>query len=330
MTGLKICATGSYLPENIVDNDAFTRIVETSDEWIRTRSGIVTRHIANGDTTWSMGLAAAQNALAAAGMDAAAIDLILVTTVTGDYITPSVSCVLQRELGAKNAACIDINCACAGFVYGLDMAHRYLQCDDIKTVLLVSAEMLSRITNYEDRSTCVLFGDGAGAVVLQAGEGVFASHLGADGSGMHLMFGKHPLQKTPFSDRAIVENEISKSELGDGNLYMGGSEVYKFATHVMPEAIVKSCAKAGVTLDALDWIVPHQANIRIVQTAMKNLGLPMEKAWVNIDHTGNTSSASIPIALDELVRSGKLARGALIGMAGFGAGLIYGGAVMTY
>ena len=330
MNGIRLCATGSYLPDHVVTNDDYAKIVETSDEWIRTRTGIVTRHIANGDTTWSMGVKAAKRALEAGNISPEEIDLILVSTVTGDYITPSLSCVIQHEIGAVNAACIDMNCACAGFVYALDAAHKYLCASEVKTVLIVSAEMLSRITNYDDRTTCVLFGDGAGACILQRGENRFASHLGADGSGMQLMFGLYPPQKTPFNDQPAVENEISKIPMGTGMLYMEGREVYKFATRVMPEAIEKSCAKLGISTTDLDWIVPHQANIRIIQTAMKHLKLPMEKAWVTIQHCGNTSSASIPIALDELVRSGKLKRGDIIGMAGFGAGLVYAGAVFEY
>lgn len=330
MTGLKLCGTGSYLPDNVIDNEAFTAIVETSDEWIRTRSGIATRRIANGDTTWSMGTKAARKALEDAGIPETQVDLILVTTVTSDYLTPSMSCVIQHALGAVNAVCIDINCACAGFVYAMDMAWRYLSCGDFKTVLIISTEMLSRITNYEDRSTCVLFGDGAGACVVQAGEGRFASHLGADGSGMHLLFCKYPAPQSPFTDRPVVENEISQSDHKEGAIFMDGREVYKFATRVMPEAIEKSCGKLGLTPADLDWIVPHQANIRIVQTAMKHLRLPMEKAWMSIDHIGNTSSASIPITLDELVKSGNLKRGQKLAIAGFGAGLTYGGAVFDY
>lgn len=330
MTGLKICGTGSYLPAHVVDNVAFEKIVETSDEWITTRTGIKSRHIADGDTTWSMGYEAARRALESAEISAGDVDLILATTVTADYITPSLSCVIQGLLGAKNAACIDLNCACAGFVYALDMAHRYLQGGDIKTVLIVSSEMLSRCTNYEDRATCVLFGDGAGAAVVRAADAPFASVLGADGTGAHLMFGKNPEPKNPFSSAPLTANAISESPLGIGNFFMDGKEVYKFATHAMPEALRRSCEKAGVTVESLDWVIPHQANIRIVQTSMKNLKLPMERALINIDHTGNTSSATIPVMLDEAARDGRLRRGQLLGMAGFGAGLIYAGAVMEY
>ncbi len=330
MSGIKIRGTGSYSPENIVSNDDFAKIVETSDEWISTRTGIKTRHIADGDTAWSMGKEAALRALKNADMSAEEVDLLLVTTVTPDYYTPSVSCVIQGEIGAVNAACIDLSCACAGFVYAMDMAHRYLSCPDINTVLIVSTERLSGITDYTDRSTCVLFGDGAGACVVQKSEGLFASKIGADGTGAHLMFGRHHRSDSPFSSKAPVENEISKNPCKNGVLYMGGREVYKFATQVMPETIMHCCEKAGMALSDLDWIIPHQANIRIIQTAMKRLGLPMEKAWVNIDHTGNTSSASIPIALDELIQSGKLSRGQKVALTGFGAGLIYAGLVFEY
>ena len=182
MTGIRICGTGSYLPDHVVENEAFTRIVETSDEWIRTRTGISRRHIAEQDTCWSMGVKAAQRAIEAAGVRPEEIDLILFTTVTADYLSPSMSCIVQGEIGAVHASCIDIACACAGYVYALDMARRYLACGDIHTVLIVSSEMLSRATDFSDRSTCVLFGDGAGACVVQAEDVLFATDLGADGT----------------------------------------------------------------------------------------------------------------------------------------------------
>lgn len=330
MTGIRICGVGSYLPDNIVDNEAYTAFIETSDEWISSRTGIKTRHIADGETTWSMGEIAAKRAIAQAGIDPLEIDLILVTSVTSDYITPSLSCVIQNLVGAQNAVCFDLNCACAAFIYALDMAHRYIKCGDYKTVLIVSAEMLSRITNYEDRTTCVLFGDGAGACVVKAGDNLFAAHLGSDGSGMHLLFANNPPPSSPFTTKTPVENEISNMPWPTGKLFMDGKEVYKFATKMMPFSIEKACEKAGITTAELDWVVPHQANIRIIQTAMKNLHLPMEKAAVSIDHYGNTSSASIPILLDEMIGAGKLQRGQKIALSGFGAGLVYGGAVLEY
>lgn len=332
MTGIRFCGTGSYLPPMTVDNGEYAKIVDTSDEWIRPRTGIVTRHIANGETTWRMGARAARAAIDDAGIDPAEIGLVLVTTVTADFATPSMSCCIQQEIGAKNAMCIDVNCACAAFVYAVDMARRYLATGDgVDTVLVVSTEMLSRLTNYADRSTCVLFGDGAGACVIRAEENaMYGAMVGADGSGYGLMFCKNPPPASPWTTNPPEPDEVYTRPELPGQMVMGGREIYKFATKMMPQAINTACARAGITSGELDWIVPHQANVRIVQTAMKNLGLPMEKAFMTIDHTGNTSSASAAIALDELNRSGRLRRGDKVGIAGFGAGLTYGGAVFTW
>lgn len=335
MLGLEICGIGSYLPDTIVDNEAYTNFIDTSDEWIRSRSGITTRHIGNGETTWRMGALAAKRALDDAGMKGEEIGAIIVTSVTPDYMTPSASCIIQGELNAMNALCIDVNCACAAFVYGLDMARRYLACDDIKNVLLISSELLTRMVNYADRSTCILFGDGAGAVVLKAAPGkLFTASLGADGKGYATIFTKNPPHTTPFTHEQPWTDEILESEHGVGlptmRMFMNGPETYKFASRVLPMCLKKACEKAGIEIKDLDWIVPHQANIRISRAAMKNLGLKMDKVYMTIDHTGNTSSASIPIALDEMKKKRLLARGQKLGFAGFGAGLIYGGAVLEY
>lgn len=330
MTGIKVCATGSYVPDNIVDNEAFTKQIETSDEWIRSRTGIVSRNIANGDTTWSMGAKAAKRALETSGIDASAIDVVIATTCTPDWAFPSLSCVVQYEIGAVNAMCLDVNCACTGFVYALDMARRYLACGDMKNVLIVSSELLSRVVDYSDRATCILFGDGAGACVVQAGDGMFSSSLGADGSGYHLLFAKYPQQPSPFTQNPPVENEISRHDSPAMKIVQDGREVYKFATKAMPSAIEQACERAGISPQEIDYIIPHQANIRIVQTAMKHLDLSMDKVWMNIDHCGNTSSASIPIAFDELARSGRLKAGDKVCMVGFGAGLTWGAALFEY
>ena len=330
MAGIRICGTGSYLPDNLVDNDAYAKIVDTSDEWIRPRTGIVTRPIANGETTWRMGAAAGRRALEAAGADPGQVGLIVVTSVTPDFLTPSMSCVIQQELGCPGAMCIDINCACTGFVYGVDMARRYLATGDVDTALVVSTEMLSRITNYADRTTCVLFGDGAGAAVVRRGQGLYGAHLAADGTGYSLMFCRQPRPPSPFTHNPPQPDEIYARPEADGHLVMAGHEVYKFAVKAMPQAVEEACKKAGLTPGQLDWVVPHQANIRIIQTAMKNLGLPMERAWVSIGHTGNISSATIPITLDEMVKAGALHRGDKVAMVGFGAGLTYGAAVLEW
>ena len=328
MIGIKICATGRYLPGEPIHNEAFTSIVETSDEWIRTRTGICCRHIADGDTTWHMGAAAAKSALQDGGIDPERIDLIIASSLTGDYATPSLSCLIQKEIGAQNAMCIDINCACSGFVYALDMARRYLACGDVDTVLIVASEMLSRITDYTDRSTCVLFGDGAGACIVKAAEKLFASHLGADGTGYDLLYSKNDPPASPFTKKPLIEDAISKTDRKPHSLFMDGREVYKFSISAMPHAVRKACEKAGITPEQLDYIVPHQANVRIVQTAMKALKLPMEKAVLYIDKYGITSSASIPIALDALCRSKQVKAGEKLCVVGFGAGLTYGAAVI--
>lgn len=330
MTGINILGTGRYLPERTVKNDEFTAFIETSDEWISTRTGISERHMANGETTCQMGAYAAQAALKDAGVKAEEIDLIIGTTVSSDFLTPAMACVIQNEIGAVNASCFDLNAACSGFVYALEAARGQIACGDVKTVLIVSSEMLSRITDFKDRSTCVLFGDGAGACVVRASESNYASCLGSHGTGCGQIFCKSHQTNSPFFTKPEQQGELFCSDIAPGHLWQNGREVYKFATKIMPEAIHKACAKAGVSENDIAYIIPHQANARIVQSAMKNLGMPMEKAWLTIEHTGNTSSASIPIALDELWKSGKLKRGDLICLVGFGAGLTYGAAVFEW
>ncbi len=330
MTGISILGTGRYLPDRVVSNEEFTAFIETSDEWISSRTGISKRHFADGETTWRMGAQAAQAALDKAGVKAEEIDLIVGTTVTADYQTPSMACVVQHAIGAANAYCFDINAACSAFVYALDLVRSQLACGGARTALIVSSEMLSRLTDFADRTTCVLFGDGAGACVVRAEEKRYASCLGSDGSGYGLIFCKNPPPASPFRVKPDELDDISSTDIKLGHLWQNGREVYKFATKIMPEAVHNACVKAGVKEEDLAYIIPHQANARIVQAAMKNMGLPMEKAWLTIEHTGNTSSASIPIALDELAESGKLKRGDLLCAVGFGAGLTYGAAVFEW
>lgn len=326
MSSINIAGTGVYLPGFIVSNDDFAKIVETSDEWITTRTGIKNRRIAAGETTCEMGLNAAKNALADAGVSPLDIDLILFTSVTPDYYSPSASCVVQGLLGAENAVCIDLNCACAGFVYALDMARRYIVCGDVKTVLIISSESLSKLTDYSDRSTCVLFGDGAAACVVKGSDGMFAPCLKADGTGAKSIVARalKPAE-TPFSENKTEPVDFDGfREPKEHYLYMDGREVYKFATKVMPAAVSEACEKAGISPEELDLIIPHQANIRIIQTAAKNLGLPMDKFFVNVDSYGNTSSASVPIALHEALEAGRIKKGDKICLVGFGAGLVAG------
>ncbi|MCI8501121.1 MAG: ketoacyl-ACP synthase III [Oscillospiraceae bacterium] len=331
MSGVVIKGTGAYLPALCVDNEAFTKILDTSDEWIRTRTGIRTRHFSDGEPGWSMGLKAARQALDSANLRPEEIDLILGTTVTPDYCTPSLACVLQGKLGAVNAIAFDISCACAGFVYALDLANRYLMTDDkIKNVLIVGSEMLSRVTNFEDRASCVLFGDGAGAAVVSAADALFTSSLKVEGMGAGQIFGRYHGTRNPFCNPSPAMDYDEYGDYKEGCLYMNGKEVYKFATRVMAETVTEAAAKAGITPAEIDLIIPHQANIRIIETAAQRLHLPMERFAVNIQKYGNTSSACIPICLDEVNRAGRLKKGDKVCFVGFGAGLVAGAALIEW
>jgi 3-oxoacyl-[acyl-carrier-protein] synthase-3 len=305
-----ITGTGRFIPPDILTNQDLSRMVDTSDEWIASRTGIRTRHIARDMSACDMGEAAARAALDTAGLSPADIGLVVVSTTTPDRPLPSLACDLQLRLGLENAFCFDIGAACSGFIYALDIAALYLRTGGVTHALVVCAEKLSAITDYTDRRTCVLFGDGAGAVVLSAADkpgGLLASYLAARGDGgaaLHCAPG--------------------------GCIQMEGQEVYKFAVRAMPEAIEKTLAKAGRNVTELDFIIPHQANIRIIQSVMHRYGLPPDKVAITIDRYGNTSSASIPIALDELAREGRLRPGALLLMTGFGAGLTYGATLFEW
>lgn len=331
MSGIRIVATGRYVPKKVVQNEDFVKFLDTSDEWITQRTGMKQRHFCAGEPTWLMGALAAKDALEKNGIDPLSIDLIVFTTVTPDYTTPSMACMAQGYIGATNAFCFDINAACSGFVYALDLARRYLACGDVKRVLIVSSEALSRIADFTDRSTCVLFGDAAGACVVEHSEGLFASMACADGTKGGVLYNKvNYLAKSPFLDESLLpayeEPFVPTTEL----LHMDGGEVYKFAVTAFPHAIRTACERAGIPVDALDLIVPHQANLRIVKTAAKTLGYPMEKMYCNMDRYANTSSACTAICLDELVEAGRLKPGDKIGVVGFGGGVTYGACVFEW
>ena len=323
--GIHILGTGSYTPAFQVTNADMAKIVETNDEWIRTRTGIQSRHIADGEPTWYMGAQAASHAIEMAGIDPKDIGLIIDTTITPDFSTPSVSCLVQREIGAVQAACFDLNAACSGFVYGMETAHCFLKTNrEMKYALVVANENLTRITNYSDRSSCILFGDGAAAAIVEYQEDrLYSSYLSADGTGAKFLYARTATPDNPFCKRkAEYDDGIEPGPEGwEHTMRQDGREVYKFAIKAMANSAQKAAEKIGFDLQQLDTIVPHQANIRIIETAMKSLKMPMEKVVVNIDQHGNTSSASIPIALDEAVRSGKIQRGDKICLVGFGAGL---------
>lgn len=329
MQGINILGTGSYSPEMILTNDDLSNYVETSDEWITTRTGIKKRHIANGEPTWSMGTKASRKALEMASIDIKDIGLIIVSSTTEDYYLPSTACMIQRELGAIGSMALDLNCACSGFAYGMDMARRYLLAGDIKYILVVATEALSKITDFTDRTTCVLFGDGAGACIVEASDKLFTSHLGADGNGATFLCARHHEPERQLQGEPVMIEDGLPTELKP-YIIQNGKEVYKFATKILPNATRLACEKINLSVDDIDFFIPHQANIRIIETACKNLGATMDKFIVNIEEHGNTSSATIPIAFDEAVRSGKIQRGDKICFVGFGAGLTYGAVVLEY
>lgn len=329
-TGIKIVGTGMYVPETIATNDDFAKIVDTSDEWITSRTGIKKRHIANGEPTWFMGVKAAEKALEAAKIDAKDIDLILFTTISADYYYPAMASMVQAKIGARSIPTFDIHCACAGFVYALDMARNYLNTGNYNNVLIVSAENLTKQTDYSDRSTCILFGDGAGAAVVKATEGEFYSHFGTEGQGAHTLFIYDDEPGNIFTKGEKLHEFYQFSEWPKGKVYMDGREVYKFAIRVLSESVTDVCRQANITPHEIDWVIPHQANIRIMDGAAKKLHLSMDKFIVNIDQYGNTSSASIPIALDEAYKRGNIRKGQTICMTGFGAGLTYGSVLFKW
>ena len=325
-----IAGTGSYLPERVITNADFEGLLDTTDEWIVTRTGMKERRYSEAMPTWKLGEIASRRALEAAGVKPEELDMIICTTVTNDYAFPSCSCMIQGALGAKNAFALDCVAACAGSVYAVDMARRYLAFDDIKTVLLVACESLSQVTNYEDRGSCILFSDGAGAAILKRGEGAYGASIHSDPEGAQHLYYKHHRKATPFYPAdAPFEDEFFTAEQV-GVLMMNGKEVYKFATAAMPEAVEEACQRAGLLPEKLDLVLPHQANLRILETAAKRLGLPMEKLCITIDKYGNNSSASVMICLDECVRGGRIKQGDNICLVGFGAGLTYGAVALEY
>lgn len=330
MFGINIIGTGSYAPELKITNDDMAKIVETNDEWITTRTGIKSRHYTNGETTWKIGLKAAEKAVEAAGISPEEIGLVIFSTITSDFSTPSCACLVQDAIGAKNAAAFDLNAACSGFVYSLDTAKRFLQTDDdLKYVLVVSAEVLSRIIDFNDRSTCILFGDGAGAVVVGRSDKMYSSYLSADGSGGKVLYATANFPTHPF--RTNDADDFGEGmDRQDGYLFQDGKEVYKFATKALPTASSKAAEKIGFDIKDADWFIPHQANIRIIETAAKNFGVSMDKFIINLDKYGNTSSASMPIAFDEAVRDGRIKKGQKLCFVGFGAGLTMGAIICEY
>jgi 3-oxoacyl-[acyl-carrier-protein] synthase-3 len=278
-----------------------------------------------------MGAKAAAKAIEAAGIDRSAIDLVIGTTVSGDFTTPSMACMAAHELGITGAACFDVNAACAGFVYALDLVEMHLASGRAKCALIISSEMLSRLTDYTDRSSCCIFADGAGACVVQASDKMYESYLSSEPEGAHRIFAQSAPVQNPFTHTDKFEGQDELFGHGNGSyIFMEGREVYKFATRTMPEAVEQACKKAGIAVADLDVIIPHQANLRIVQTAAKNLGISMDKCYMNIDRYGNTSSACIPIGISDCMESGVLQPGRKVCIVGFGAGLVYAASVFEW
>jgi 3-oxoacyl-[acyl-carrier-protein] synthase-3 len=314
----RIAGTGSYLPPRVMTNAEFAARLDTSDAWIRSRTGIVQRHIAEKSQASSdLALQASTRALEASGLKASEIDLIIVATSTPDYIFPSTACLLQAKLGVKGCPAFDVQAVCSGFVYALATADSFIKNKMAKTALVVGAEVFSRILDWNDRGTCVLFGDGAGAVVLCSSEkpGIHASVLHADGSQVDLL--------------SVPGNVCGGAVVGSPFLQMNGQGVFKFAVRVLEEAARETVAAAGMQMSEIDWLIPHQANVRILDATARKLGLPPEKLVVTVDHHGNTSAASIPLALDEFVRAGKIRPGHRVLMEGVGGGFTWGASLAT-
>lgn len=318
---IRIMGTGSYLPENIVSNDDLAKIMDTSDEWISSRTGIRERHLVKDETTAWMSAEAAKRALAEAGMKAEELDLIIVGTVSGDYVTPSTACEVQSIIGAHNAVAFDMNAACSGFMFAMNTAYAYIHSGIYKNALIIGAETLSRLMDWNDRSTCVLFGDGAGAAVVRADEtGLVNFTQGSDGSKGMVLACKSRLNNNP-----LVQNPTNPDYV-----HMDGQEVYKFAVSTVPVSIRKVLEEAGLEVSDIKYFLLHQANIRIIQSVAKRLKADLDKFPTALEHCGNISAGSVPILLDEVNKKGMLQRGDKIVLAGFGAGLTWSAGVMEW
>ena len=326
MLKARIISTGSYVPENVITNNDLEQIVDTSDEWIIERTGIRERRIVNGtQATSDLAYEAAHQALKKAGLKPGDIDLIIVATISGDMVFPSTACFLQKKLGAKKAAAFDLNAACSGFVYGLHLANSLIKSGAHNRVLLVGAEVLSKFTDWRDRTTCVLFGDGAGAVLLEGTkekQGIYSTHIYSDGSLSDLICLPGGGSRNPCSKESILKRLHF--------MKMKGNETFKVAVRTLEELATRTLEENGLEPSQLSLLIPHQANLRIIQATAKRLGLSPEKVFINIEKYGNTSSASIPIALDEAVQAGRCRKGEYTLLEAFGGGLTWGSALIRW
>ena len=325
MINAKITGVGGYIPEKVYDNAYMESIVDTNDEWIVRRTGIKERHIsADNEYTTDMATIAGRRAIENSGLTPEDIDLILLATVTPDYFTPASSCIVQHNLGAVNAAAFDYNAACSGFVTGLTIARQFIMTGTYKNILVVCADVLSKATDYKDRATCVLFGDAAGAAVVSASEekGIIATDIGADGSS--------GLAITSLAYRDDEEETEKRVSHRKDTIWMAGQAVMKFAVKAMADASEKVIKEAGLTWDDIDLVVPHQANYRIVDSAIKRMGIEKDKVFLNLEKYGNTSASCIPVALSQAVESGRIKKGDKIVLVGFGGGLTWGAALIEW
>lgn len=321
-----IVGTGSYVPDTVLTNEYFEERLDTNNEWIVTRTGIRERRIVRPDVATSdIATYAAEKALEDAKMNPEDIDMIIVATVTPDMSFPSTACLVQKNLGAFKAAAFDISAACSGFIYGLSIASQFVKSGSMKNVLVIGAETLSKITDYSDRNTCILFGDGAGAAIVSRVEkdkGILASYLGADGRGEDLLKLPAGGSRLPASAET-VSNSLHY-------IKMNGSEVFKFATKIIEEAAEKALGMCGLSKEDIDFFIPHQANIRIIESAIRRLNISKDKVFVNIEQYGNMSSASIAVALDEANKNKKINKGDIVVLVGFGGGLTWGSIVLKW
>jgi len=317
-----IAGTGRYLPERILTNADLEKMVETTDEWIRTRTGIEQRHVASEEElTSDLCVNAANSAMEAAGVTADDIDLIIVGTTSPDLIFPNIATIIQHKMGIPACAAFSVEAACTGFIYALCSADKFIRAGDTKCALVIGAEIITKLIDWEDRSTCVLFGDGAGAVILQPSEeqGIVSTHLGADGQYKDLLY--YPVG---------VSNNLAAAGVGDSRIMMSGNEVFKVAVRTLCAVAEEALNANDLGLDDIDWLIPHQANLRIIQATAKRLGLPMDKVIQTVQIHGNTSAASVPLALDVGVRDGRIQRGQTLLLEAFGGGFTWGSVLVKY
>ncbi|MDK2828055.1 MAG: 3-oxoacyl-[acyl-carrier-protein] synthase [Clostridium butyricum] len=323
MSNVGIAGTGAYVPSLAVTNDDISELVETNDEWIMKRTGIRERRISQGEDTSDMASKAALCALERADVEPKDVELIIVATISPDMFIPSVACLVQSKIGADDAACFDINVACSGFVYAMEIAQSMMKSMNYKNALIIGSETLSKVINWKDRSTCILFGDGAGAAVLKRTEepGIIKSYLKSEGKkGDALTIGAADFN-TPFSKESVER---------DRHIYMNGGDVLKFAVNALADSVNKVLDETGLSMDDIKYIVPHQANVRIIQSAAKKLHTDLDKFYINLEKYGNTSSASVPIALNEMYEKGMLKKGDKFILVAFGGGLTYAATMIEW